>query len=346
MTNINDRPLIFLIGSTGFVGGSVFGHLYNLKSYRFILLVRSKEKAEKLSKMEGIEAIVGSFDDVNLITDAAHRADLVIEAASSDTLEEAKAIVAGLKKRYDERQKPSLYIQTSGSQILDEDVRGTRPSDYIYQDEDNDKLNSLPVTQPHRHVDTFLIEESQKNYFKLVLMCPPTIYGEGLGPKDISAVRSQQVPTMIRAALKHRQAQQVGQGLSVWSNVNVSDLVLLYQVIVEKLLHGQEIPINREGYYFATTGVHTWNQLARAIAARLKALGAVDSEEIRDNNDEDSVEKAFGDKKAVGYLGSNSRSNGTKGEKIGWQKNPASQGLWDYVDWECERMAREAKETK
>lgn len=38
--------------------------------------------------MEGVEAIVGSFDDVSLITDAAHRADLVIEAASSDTLEE------------------------------------------------------------------------------------------------------------------------------------------------------------------------------------------------------------------------------------------------------------------
>lgn len=48
---------------------------------------------------------------------------------------------------------------------------------------------------------------------------------------------------MIRAALKHRQAQQVGQGLSVWSNINVSDLVLLYQVIVEKLLHGEEVRV-------------------------------------------------------------------------------------------------------
>jgi len=312
-TEVENRPLIFLIGVTGFVGGSVFARLRETGKYRFIVLLRDKEKAAKL-KSDDVVTIVGDFDDSALISQAAQRADLTIEAASSDYLPEVKAIVEGLTQRHKEGKR-SLYIQTSGSQILDEDVRGERPNDFIYNDEDNDKLNSLPVTQPHRHVDTFLVEASLTGSFRLILMCPPTIYGEGMGPKGISAIRSQQVPTMIKAAIKHKKAQQVGRGLSVWSNVNIRDLTLLYNLIVEKLLAGEQIPMNKEGYYFATTGQHTWNELAKNIASHLKRLGVVETEEVQDNQDEASVERAFGDKKAVGYLGSNSRSEGRKGKK-------------------------------
>jgi uncharacterized protein YbjT (DUF2867 family) len=46
-------------------------------------LVRSKEKADQLQRL-GIDPVLGSLDDSNIVTEAARAADAVINAASSD----------------------------------------------------------------------------------------------------------------------------------------------------------------------------------------------------------------------------------------------------------------------
>lgn len=59
----------------------------------------------------------GSFTDAALVTKLAADADIVINAADSDDAALLGAILAGLKKRYDEGKGVGSYIHTSGSAI-------------------------------------------------------------------------------------------------------------------------------------------------------------------------------------------------------------------------------------
>ena len=53
--------------------------------------------------------------------------------------------------------KPVIYIHTSGTGVLIEDVRGKKGSSTVYHDLNPDQINGLPDEQIHRDVDLFVI---------------------------------------------------------------------------------------------------------------------------------------------------------------------------------------------
>ena len=66
-------------------------------------------------------------------------------------------------------------------------------------------------------------------YTRLVLGCPPTIFGapEGiLVDKKLSNTHSIQIPGLIRSALKRKRVGVVGQGQAIWDHVHVVDCKL------------------------------------------------------------------------------------------------------------------------
>ena len=68
----------------GYVGGSVISRLLvypEVKSFELIALVRTAEKAEKLNAL-GIKTVVGSYSDLELLTESAKGADIVIAIVS------------------------------------------------------------------------------------------------------------------------------------------------------------------------------------------------------------------------------------------------------------------------
>ena len=60
---------VFLTGATGYIGGSLSDRLVR-SGYQVLGLVRSEEKA-KLLKDRGIEPVLGSLDDLHILTQAA-----------------------------------------------------------------------------------------------------------------------------------------------------------------------------------------------------------------------------------------------------------------------------------
>jgi uncharacterized protein YbjT (DUF2867 family) len=158
---------IFITGVTGYIGGSILTALLqhpNASNFNITALVRGdNERVKKLSSLN-VTPLIGSNDSFEIIEKAASESHVVIHTANSaDDLPSAKAIISGLNKRTKQTGKPAIYIHTSGTGVLIEDVRGKKGSDIVYNDLDSAQINGLPDSQLHRNVDLVVINSADAN---------------------------------------------------------------------------------------------------------------------------------------------------------------------------------------
>jgi hypothetical protein len=69
-------------------------------------------------KSFGVDVIVGSHSDANLVEPLAEEADVVIAAADVDDLDAANAILVGMRRKYEKTGKPSTLIHTVSLVII------------------------------------------------------------------------------------------------------------------------------------------------------------------------------------------------------------------------------------
>ena len=68
---------IFILGATGYIGGSILQDLLDDPNYSITALVRSAEKAKNLETF-GVKVILGSLDDSDKVQQATAAADIVL----------------------------------------------------------------------------------------------------------------------------------------------------------------------------------------------------------------------------------------------------------------------------
>jgi uncharacterized protein YbjT (DUF2867 family) len=117
---------IFVTGAGGFIGGSIAARLVR-DGHQVSGLIRRPEQADELKAL-GIEPVIGSLDDRELLIAQAKAADGVINAASSDHRGAVEALIEGLEGSH----KPLLH--TSGSSIVG-DASGGEGTDMIYYED-------------------------------------------------------------------------------------------------------------------------------------------------------------------------------------------------------------------
>jgi nucleoside-diphosphate-sugar epimerase len=294
---------LFLTGATGYIGGSVAAKLLSA-GHQVVGLVRSQAKAATLQEF-GIEPLIGSLADQELLIEAARNADGVINAADSDN----RSVVATILSVLEGTGKP--FIQTSGSSIVG-DKAGGEPSDRIF-DEDTPLL-PVPEKVSRVAIDQMVIGAAQRGVRSIVL-CNSLIYGQGLGLKPDSI----QVPLLINQAKKSGIARYIGRGLNIWSTVHISDVADLYLLALERARAGS--------FFFVENGEAKFKDIVEAISQKLGLGGKPQSWSI-----EEAIAE-WGFEPAVFALGSNSRVRATKARKLlGW--NPKEPALLDGVKQE------------
>lgn len=286
---------LFLTGATGYIGGSVAAKLL-AAGHQVVGLVRSQAKAAKLQEF-GIEPLIGSLSDQELLIKAARNTDGVINAADSDN----RSVVVTLLSALEDTGKP--FIQTSGSSIVG-DLAAGEPSDRIF-DEDT-PLQPVPEKVSRVAIDQLVIDAAQRGVRSIVL-CNSLIYGQGLGLKPDSI----QVPLLIKQAKKSGVARYIGRGLNIWSTVHISDVADLYLLALENAPAGS--------FFFVENGEAQFKDIVEAISRQLGLGGRTESWSI-----EEAITE-WGFEPAVFALGSNSRVRATKaGKLLRWQpKEPA-----------------------
>jgi NAD(P)-dependent dehydrogenase (short-subunit alcohol dehydrogenase family) len=111
---------ILVTGANGYIGGSVASALI-ADGHKVRGLVRSKEKADAVAA-HGVDPVVGSLDDADLLQAEARAADAVVNAASSDHRGAVEALISGLSG------SGKRLLHSSGSSIVADLAMG-EPSD-------------------------------------------------------------------------------------------------------------------------------------------------------------------------------------------------------------------------
>jgi len=302
--------------------------------------VRDKEKGTKLEK-HGVRVVYGSLDDVAVIAEEAYKADVVLHTANADHMGSAKAIVEGLQKKFKETKKKGTYIHTSGSGIVHVHTKGNSASEKIYHDDNTAEMNAIPVTNPHRDVDSFILENAAA--YDVVLVAPTTIYGQGQILEGISNPVSQQIPLAIKGALKAKKPQRIGKGLNIWSNVHVSDVADLFILLLEKLLKGELKDPESQGYYFAENGEHSWGAIHEEIGKILHKKGIAQDASVNEINSDEEIVKAYGFPEAAYYISGNSRAKANKGRKIGWAPKYGGDAVFKSIEADVDYLLSQEK---
>ncbi|KAI5255863.1 NAD(P)-binding protein [Aureobasidium subglaciale] len=171
-------------------------------------LVRRQEAADEL-KQKNVKVVMGTIDDLNLITQQTAAHDVVIHTATADHLPSVQAFIKGIEQRVT-NDKHTFYVHTSGCSFLSDDSHGKFSSDKTYTDTNPADLDTRPDTSSHRSIDLAILEARNKlgTKAKLFIMLPPLIYSASSHGK-----LSIQVITMARFALKHKYTGFIGKAL-------------------------------------------------------------------------------------------------------------------------------------
>jgi nucleoside-diphosphate-sugar epimerase len=288
----------FLTGASGYIGGSVAAGLLDA-GHAVRGLARSDATA-RLLLQRGIQPVPGSLDDLDLLSREARASDGVINAASADNADAIQALIEGLKGS----GKPLLH--TSGSSVIGDEARGLRASVAIF-DEDT-PLVIAPMKQARRDLDLRVVGASAQGV-KSVVICPSLIYGVGRGIHRDSV----QIPALVADARANGVVSMVGEGLNIWSNVHIDDVVALYILALQKAPGG--------AFYFAENGEAAFADLTAVIARRLGlSVQALPPEEAA---------RRWGEAKAYFSLGSNSRVRARRARReLDWEPKHDSVFRW------------------
>lgn len=313
---------IFIIGATGYIGGAILSELLRSPgSYAITALARKDQDIETLQKL-GVNTIKGTFLDVDKIEQASHDADVVYNAADADDMSLNAAVLKGLKSK----KERGILIQTSGTGLLSESYSGEltpAAAAKIWNDNDINDIKSIAPTQPHRDVDLEIFGAHDRQEVDAYIIAPSTIYGVGDGPVNKISI---QIPHLVRAAVKFKQPVYVGKGTNLWNNVHITDLVQLYNLVLKLALSVRAgkapRPETFANFYFGSTAVHEWGDIARKIGPILLKKGKVEKAEARSVKYEEVENFAA--------LSSNSRSIAERSRALGW--NPVAPSLEDTLE--------------
>jgi nucleoside-diphosphate-sugar epimerase len=212
--------------------------------------------------------------------------------------------------------------------------------DDIYAYERN-REDSEPYLQ--RTTDLIVFEKGQEAGVRTYLLMSPTIYGPGTGLFNRKSI---QIVGLMRAARRDGHASVIGSGAAEWDHVHISDLVQLYELMVSRILMGEAPPSNRQGIYFNETGHHSWREISERIAREGRALGHLETDEVREMSLLEAVEKLGGGTVPstaieLGFA-SRARTRADRAREIGWKPSKTRQDFEDSFAEEWKYLASES----
>jgi hypothetical protein len=203
---------IFITGAAGYIGGSITEKLV-ASGHKVTGLAKSGEQV-LLLKARGIDSVVGTLDDPEILTKAAQSADAVINAASADHPGSIVTLVTALER------SGKLLIHTTGSAIVADHADGEFSSSVALTEDSY--FEPVPYRRPRVDLNRYVRQAAiGKGVVRSIVICPAMIYGTGRGLQP----NSDQIPKLIGLSKQAGAGVYFGKGLNRYSNVHVDDLV-------------------------------------------------------------------------------------------------------------------------
>ncbi|KZS44221.1 nucleoside-diphosphate sugar epimerase [Paenibacillus glucanolyticus] len=293
---------VFVTGATGYIGGSVAKVLIDA-GHTVYGLVRNPDKIDALKEL-GIDSVLGTLDDTEVLARYAEQSDAVIHTADSDHRLAVETFILAL------RGSGKPFLHTSGSSVIGDDARGDAVTEQIYDEET--PFTPMDTREDRVAINNQVRRAGRDEAVRSVVIVPSMIYGEALGlPTD-----SDQLPQIIRKSREVGAGVHVGKGVNRWSNVHIRDLAQLYLLALTKAPSAS--------YFFAENGEESYGDIAIAVSKALGFGGKTVSWSA-----EDAIAE-LGDW-ARFAIASNSRVRAVHARNLlGWK--PAEESLLDWIE--------------
>ncbi|KAL4874967.1 hypothetical protein BJY04DRAFT_233130 [Aspergillus karnatakaensis] len=231
----------------------------------------SKKQAEALSKLD-IPVLQLDLADKSAVIDALlyYNVNIIIHTTSAIDPTAALYLIDALGKQGKVNGRKTYFIHTSGLSAFYESTGWPagqfKDTDAVFETE-----KRLAQSFPIRHTDVSVIEHAEKRGVTSFVVVPSLVYGKGTGEwNKVSVV----LPVYVQASLSNHTVYRFPENTKV-SAVHISDLTALYDRIVEKVLLGEALPYNKEGYYFALAHDLFLGDVLEHLALALKSRGLV-----------------------------------------------------------------------
>ncbi|MFD9507847.1 NAD-dependent epimerase/dehydratase family protein [Streptomyces mirabilis] len=207
---------VFVIGATGFVGGTLARHL-TAREHLVTGLARTDVAAVALAA-DGITPVVADLDSRRSATiDAALEADVVVYAAQADPMLET-ATVESLTRAMAGTGKTLIFL--SGSGVLLQRTAGAWSQDSFAE---HDPFAVEPLATSRKAAeDTVLAAASDR--LRAMVIRPGLIWGPG---------DHGHVPMTYQSVAATGAACYVGPGLHTYSHVHIDDVTRLFTLALE-----------------------------------------------------------------------------------------------------------------
>jgi len=314
MTTVN----IFFTGATGFIGGTVLDRFLKhpqASNFHITALVRSEAGAKALKSL-GVDTVTGSYADLAILEEQASKADYVVALADSDDVPANAAILRGLKARFEKTGKAPVLVHASGIAFISDDALGSHLSERVWNDNEVDAINAIPIEKFHRQVDIPIIQAATEGYVKSFIVVPGIVYGTPSGKLvDLGAQKTVTgvVKLVVQFAIANGGAIIPGEGKNKWAYVHVNDCADLIYVVFSNAIEGKDVGNGREGIYFAEAGEHTTTELVTPIVAALYKAGKLPTATAASATGE--LSQSF----FIKLLGGNARCRGDRSRAAGWK---------------------------
>ncbi|KAF3918166.1 hypothetical protein ABW20_dc0103013 [Dactylellina cionopaga] len=320
---------VFLTGGTGYIGGAVLTALLRSPDLEVTTLVRSESAIETLTSPSSNpkfftgstpNCVLGSLSDIDLLKQLASQSDIVVNCASANDLASTEALLEGLADSEEGRKR--IFLHTSGTSAFATWNNGDEGGRSVDDTEDLIALmkeRNAEEEYGHRTVALKVSEIGKQKGVKTYIIVPPTIYGQssGLIPR-----LSVQLPPLIRTAIDTKISRYIGSGRAVWSNVHITDLSNLYELLLRCALSGVA-KYGDEGIYFASNGDNSWKEIAYGVKAAVEAIDGWDGERVLVENwgveEAAGIDGVNGPRDAMLAFGSNVITVPTKSLGLGWK---------------------------
>jgi hypothetical protein len=113
------KPQLLLFGATGYIAGVLLSrwHVAGFEklSFKVTAAGRSQERLEQIARLLGISIVTLPFDNLAGLEEEVQKYDIIVQLADCDAYEATRAILRGMRARYESTSTPPLLYHASGA---------------------------------------------------------------------------------------------------------------------------------------------------------------------------------------------------------------------------------------
>ncbi|PNS18681.1 hypothetical protein CAC42_5220 [Sphaceloma murrayae] len=320
---------ILMTGASGYLGGTLLAkwEQANVKGYdKLYALVRNPEHAKAVGRY-GAEPLTFDVTDEHAVKDAVILNGIsivyyIIDAVKSEGQLNFIKALAEVKKT---SGRDVHLLHTTGAKMFSS-LTGAPVDRPLLDSEPNifeiHKAQQAPYKMMQTPISTNvdITEQGEKHGVKTYIFAPCIVYGKGEGFGNPISIQTVEI---VKAAKATGRVYKIRDDRPTWPVCNVVDNANLYIELLRAILEGNNPDHGRDGFYLASSGLITWDDLYTAMANSLAERNVIKNNAVilADDEAKENIAKALGGTKETVEIRISGKSTYTadRAKKLGWK---------------------------